>query len=510
MSNRLLRGLFTAAVSLMALLPASANVRITLKNGQVVDVPISPEEIQSIIMEPGRTGAPVGLPPAPVEHLPAGPSFVPGSPLAPADSSASQAPKSGATFIAPPPAKPAPPPAARTAAAPAATSAAPEGNGRLQVGATRELRVPSQAAAKAKSGDVIEIDAGTYRGDVAAWRASGITIRGVGGRVRLVADGNSAEGKAIWVTKGRDITIENIEFTGAVVPDGNGAGIRAEGVNLTIIGCYFHDNQEGILTTDNPDGIIDIENSEFARNGGNGGLSHEIYINRVKELIVRGSYFHEGREGHLIKTRALKSVIVGNRITNEKGNASYKIDVPNGGQTFIIGNMFEQSPNDDNHTIIAYDMEGPVNDNQELYIVNNTLVNDLGQGTFIASRSSVPAKVFNNIFVGGGNLLRGAAELRNNVLVSGRGGAPKIEKSLFDSGDLKESGTKTASDAGLVDLTGFDWHLKEKSPAIGAGIDPGSAGGMSLAPSAEYIHPASSKSVKAGGTFDAGAYQFRN
>ncbi len=44
--------------------------------------------------------------------------------------------------------------------------------------------------------------------------------------------------------------IKNIEFENAMVTndDGaNGAGIRMQGTNLTLLNCYFHDNQEGLL-----------------------------------------------------------------------------------------------------------------------------------------------------------------------------------------------------------------------------------------------------------------------
>ena len=117
----------------------------------------------------------------------------------------------------------------------------------IQVGPTRALNVPSQAASVARAGDIIEIDAGNYVGDVTAWWADNLTIRGVGGRPRLLAAGMSAENKAIWVIKGRNAIVENIEFTEATGPNGNGAGIRAEGINLKVLNCYFHDNQEGIL-----------------------------------------------------------------------------------------------------------------------------------------------------------------------------------------------------------------------------------------------------------------------
>jgi hypothetical protein len=53
-------------------------------------------------------------------------------------------------------------------------------------------------------------------------------IRGVGQRPVMLADGKSAEGKAIWVVRGGKIRIENIEFRGARVDSLNGAAIRFE------------------------------------------------------------------------------------------------------------------------------------------------------------------------------------------------------------------------------------------------------------------------------------------
>jgi hypothetical protein len=59
----------------------------------------------------------------------------------------------------------------------------------LHVGANRDIKLPSGAAKQAKDGEIIEIDAGNYRGDVAVWTASDILISGVGGRPHLDADG---------------------------------------------------------------------------------------------------------------------------------------------------------------------------------------------------------------------------------------------------------------------------------------------------------------------------------
>ena len=117
----------------------------------------------------------------------------------------------------------------------------------LYVGARAEYRTPCQAFKNAQDGDIIEIDAaGIYSGDVCRISANNLRIRGVNGRARIDAAGRDSEGKAIWVIGGNNAVIENIELSGCRVRDRNGAGIRQEGINLTVRNCYFHDNEDGI------------------------------------------------------------------------------------------------------------------------------------------------------------------------------------------------------------------------------------------------------------------------
>jgi len=97
---------------------------------------------------------------------------------------------------------------------------------------------PCAAIGAASDGDVIEIDAaGSYAGDVCPITKNGLTLRGVNGRPKIDAAGQSSGGKAIWVISGDDTTVENVELSGATVADANGAGIRQEGTNLTVRGC---------------------------------------------------------------------------------------------------------------------------------------------------------------------------------------------------------------------------------------------------------------------------------
>jgi hypothetical protein len=69
----------------------------------------------------------------------------------------------------------------------------------LQVGPQHELKMPSAAAKLALDGDTIEIQPGVYAGDAAVWFQNRLTIRAVGGRAHLRAEGAHAEGIAIWV-----------------------------------------------------------------------------------------------------------------------------------------------------------------------------------------------------------------------------------------------------------------------------------------------------------------------
>jgi len=224
----------------------------------------------------------------------------------------------------------------------------------LRVGAEELLKLPSAAAQLAHDGDTVEIQAGIYEGDAAVWRQNGLTLRGVGGSAHMSANGAHAEGKAIWVIKGANTVIENVEFSGARVPDRNGAGIRVEGPGLLVRRCYFHHNENGILVGANPNSQIVVEHSEFAYNGFGDGQSHNLYIGTVSSFTLRYSYAHHAVVGHDVKSRALKSYITYNRIMDEgDGRSSYSIDLPDGGLSFVIGNVIQQGRANENRTIVA-------------------------------------------------------------------------------------------------------------------------------------------------------------
>src|SRR5690242_4868402 len=125
----------------------------------------------------------------------------------------------------------------------------------LTVGSGMTYSTIAAAVAASKDGDVIQVKAGTYTNDFLTINTK-ITIEGVGGMVKMVATTPPPNGKAMIVTN-NTVTLQNLEISGVAVSDLNGAAVRYQGVgDLTILNCYFHDNQEGLLAADNPTGTI--------------------------------------------------------------------------------------------------------------------------------------------------------------------------------------------------------------------------------------------------------------
>lgn len=344
--------------------------------------------------------------------------------------------------------------------------ATPEVPAVLQVGPQRAIKSIAAAAALARSGTTIEVDADQYVGDVAVWMQDQLTLRAVGGPVKLVAARAAAEGKAIWVVRGGRILVEGFEFSGTMVPDHNGAGIRFEKGELTIRNCAFLDNENGILTSNNPDSVLTIENSEFALNGYGDGQSHNLYVGAIKQLTVTGSYFHHARVGHLLKSRAAVNDIRYNRLTDDAGgHASYELEFPNGGVAYVVGNIIEQGVRTENPHIISYAAEGYKWPKNELYLVNNTLLDNRPQGGIFlrVKPGAVTVKAVNNLLVGKGVLdTAGPGNYQNNVTVAWS--------------EMEPAGVN-------------EYRHKRGAKVSGKVVDAGSVDGQRLMPDSEYVHP---------------------
>jgi hypothetical protein len=353
------------------------------------------------------------------------------------------------------------------------------------VGPGKSYAKPCLAFAAAQDGDLIEIDAsGSYDGDVCAIARNGLIIRGVNGRAHIDAAGKNAGGKGIWVIQGDDTTVEDVELSGCTVPDKNGAGIRQEGRNLTVRRCSFHDNENGILTGADAQSTIRIEQSEFARNGAGDGQSHNMYIGEVGQFTLEQSYSHHGKVGHLVKSRALQNQINYNRLTDETGNASYQLDLPQGGVSYVVGNLFQKSADASNGSFISFAREAKRNADSALYLVNNTFVNQRSAGTFVAVASDVQRVLLrNNIFAGPGT----PSDLAGAVSEGNFAGDPKF-----------------------VNAAQYDYALQPGSPAIDQGVDPRAGSGPSLEPACQLAEPVRAVRRDTVGVVDPGALEFGN
>jgi hypothetical protein len=127
---------------------------------------------------------------------------------------------------------------------------------------------------------------------------------------------------------------------------------------------------------------------------------------------------HHAKVGHNVKSRAQRNYILYNRLSDEAdGTSSYIVDVPNGGITFMVGNIIQQSRNSPNRTLVSFgNIKRDPHPASVLYVANNTFVNlKSTKGAFVWNRRNLPAYLANNLFVGNGVLLKGDGRLFMNL-----------------------------------------------------------------------------------------------
>ena len=280
----------------------------------------------------------------------------------------------------------------------------------LDVGPGKPYSSPSKAIAAAHDGDTVLIAPGTYF-DCAIVRQNNLTIAGSGPNAAAVLTDKACAGKALLVIDGHDVTVRNLTLTRARVPDGNGAGIRAEGGNLTVDHVSFINNQDGILAAPAPDATIIVRDSIFDRNGScEHGCAHGIYVGSLKLLRIENSTFTDTHHAHHIKSRAARTEVIGCHIFDgPDGTASYEIDIPNGGAVVVRDNVIEKGPKAENHTgAIMIGEEGVTQPTPEITIANNTFRNDGNYMTFfVVNDTATKAMLKGNKLSGSVKPLRG-------------------------------------------------------------------------------------------------------
>lgn len=268
----------------------------------------------------------------------------------------------------------------------------------LEVGPGRAYPMPSAAAAVARQGDVVRIAPGLYQ-DCAVWRANGLVIEGEDAE-RVVIGDRACAGKGVFVITGNDVTVRSLTLRGARVPDGNGAGIRGEGINLAIDRVRFLGNENGILMVGVPRGMLLVRDSSFIGNGSCAhSCAHGIYTGALDLLRVERSHFFATREGHHIKSRALRTEVLDCDIADgPEGTSSYLIDISNGGTVLVRGNRLSKGPRSGNRsTAVSIGAEGVDRPTPEISIEANVLTLEGGyRPVFVTNHTATPALLRGN------------------------------------------------------------------------------------------------------------------
>jgi hypothetical protein len=335
----------------------------------------------------------------------------------------------------------------------------------ITVGPGQQYSTIAAGVAAASSGDTVDVEAGTYANDFTTI-SQNITLQAVGGTVTMTATQEPPDGKAIIDEGGSgvDVTIQGFDISGAQASDGNGAAIRYEGGNLTLNDDTIHNNQDGLLSGADPNGNITINDSTFMANGSGSGTTHDIYVGDINSLTVQNSTITEADVGHEIKSRAENNTITGNTIADgPTGTSSYEIDLPNGGNATITGNVIEKGANAQNPTAISYGEEGSVYSSSSLNVSDNVMLNDdpSSDTTGVQNDTSVTASVTNNQVYGWNTLVSGPSSVSGNTTLTTEPSLSSLMPSSSTTGTDAASTTastdaSTSATSGTTDTSTSD------------------------------------------------------
>jgi hypothetical protein len=287
----------------------------------------------------------------------------------------------------------------------------------------------SAAISGSSANDVLLVPAGSYNENFPDITHN-LTIDAVGGLASLTTPQPiPINGRAILnvpFEAGVNLSISGLEISGATraEPFPNGAGILFETGNgkLTITNSFIHNNQDGILTggpdAASPGGVMSVvvSHSQISSNGAPPGSSyaasgsdHNIYAGSLTSFTLTDSYVTDEQGfGHEVKSRAQTNIITDNRIQDgPSALVSYDIDLPDGGNAVVTGNVIEKGPLAVNHGMIHFGGEGTY-PSSSLFVSGNTFINDdasgaigvLNQTVDPGSGFSVPATITGNTLYG--------------------------------------------------------------------------------------------------------------
>jgi len=192
--------------------------------------------------------------------------------------------------------------------------------------------------------------------------------------------------------------------------------------SMTLNNCFIHDCKQGAGLGYAGIGpmppfahLFDTELSRMGAYASSSSATHNIYIGHIGEFLMDNCYSHDTCGTWLVKSRANLNILTNNQMRGERTDENTRetensgCDFSNGGLTYLIGNIHQQSLNAANQ-MINYNAEGASgsatndagapNPMQEIYVINATMVgpaNGRGYSTG-AGAGKAPIKL-NNIGV---------------------------------------------------------------------------------------------------------------
>ncbi len=197
----------------------------------------------------------------------------------------------------------------------------------------------------------IMIAPGVYR-ECAIQGGGDITFKAVQPGTAIF-DGVVCEDKAALVLRGSRSRVDGLVFRHmSASTDGNGAGIRTEMGDLTVVNSMFLDSQEGILGGQPNGQRIVVDRSTFSGLGQcdqSVNCAHSIYLANKGSVTITHSRFERGTGGHYVKLRVPNVSITDNSFDDSKGaKTNYMIDLSEGGTGLIARNAFVEGRNKEN------------------------------------------------------------------------------------------------------------------------------------------------------------------
>ena len=256
----------------------------------------------------------------------------------------------------------------------------------------------SKAIKSLSSGDELFISAGLYDTPIIIAQDN-ITITGVG---HVIFEKGIADNKGFIVSKGNNLTINNIECRYIRARDNNGACVRQEGSNLTLNHVYFHQSQQGVLETSSNEGVIKINNSRFERLGFD-GKAHGIYTNKAAVEIQQSLFIATKQQGHAIKVRGPKLSMNQSIVVSLSADDSRLLDMPNGGELSISRSLLGQGPKSVNGQVIGYGLEGLSKLKNSINLSENVIYLDrIGANYLLTTPKDIELSLIqkNNIIIG--------------------------------------------------------------------------------------------------------------